>query len=86
MLHHIQQNQSVALGNISWKVLPHVAYSQDLAPEDYHCFASMGHILAEQRSSSYEDIKNGLMNGLWQKGKIFTNMVFIYCPKDGKNV
>lgn len=26
---------------LSWKVLAHVAYSPDLAPSDYHLFASM---------------------------------------------
>ena len=30
--------------------------------------------------------KNGSMNGSWQKGKIFTDVVFTNCPKDGKNV
>ena len=41
----------------SWEVLSHVIYSSDLAPSDYHLFASMGHALAEQNFGSYEDVK-----------------------------
>jgi len=41
---------------LSWEV-PHAAYSSNLAPSDYHLFASMGHALAEQRFGSYEDVK-----------------------------
>jgi len=71
---------------LSWEVLPHAAYSPELAPSDYHLLASMSHVLAEQRFGSYEDVKNGSMNGSRQKGKIFTGVVFTNCPKDGKNV
>jgi len=38
-----------------WEILSHAAYSPDLAPSDYHLFASMGHILAQQRLTSYEN-------------------------------
>jgi len=40
-----------------WKILSHAAYSRDLAPSDYHLFASMGHALAQQRLTSYEDVR-----------------------------
>jgi len=38
-----------------WEILSHAAYSPDLAPSDYHLFASMGHTLAQQRLTSYEN-------------------------------
>ncbi|QQP49338.1 Transposase [Caligus rogercresseyi] len=36
------------------------ANSPDLAPSDYYLFASMGHAHAEQRLSSYEDVRKWL--------------------------
>ncbi|KAG5317803.1 MOS1T transposase, partial [Pseudoatta argentina] len=71
---------------LSWKVLAHATYSPDLTPSDYHLFASMGYALAEQCFGSYEDVKNGSMNGSRQKKKILTGVVSTNYPKDGKNV
>jgi len=45
------------LETLNWEVLPHPAYSPDLAPSDYHLFSSMGHALAERHFDSYEDIR-----------------------------
>lgn len=48
-------------GNISkfkWEVLPHPTYSQDLVLSDYHLFASMGHVLAEQHFKTFNEVQN----------------------------
>ena len=68
------------------KVLPHTPYSPDLAPSDYHLFASMGRALAEQRFRSYEDVKKRLDEWFAAKGEIFTGVVFTNCSKEGGNV
>jgi hypothetical protein len=54
---------------LSWEVLSHAGYSPDLAPSDYHLFPLMGHALAEQRFSSYEDIKKWLNEWFAAKGE-----------------
>ena len=46
------------LETLNWEVLPHPAYSSNLAPSDYHL--SMGHALAERHFDSYEDIRKWL--------------------------
>lgn len=41
------------------EVLPHPAYSPDLAPSDYHLFRSLSHFLQRRRFKSEEEVKNG---------------------------
>ena len=72
MLHYIRQNQFWdTLEALSWEVLSHAAYSPDLAPSDYHLFASMSHALAQQRFGSYEDVKKWLDEWFAAKGEDF---------------
>ena len=44
----------------SWEILSHAAYSPNLAPSDYHLFASMGHAIDEQCFTSYENVRKWL--------------------------
>ena len=41
------------------ELLPHPAYSPDLAPSDYHLFRSMAHFLRGKRFNNAEEVKNG---------------------------
>ena len=59
------------LKTLNWEVLPHPAYSPDLAPSDYHLFSSMGHALAEQHFDSYEDVGKWLDEWFASKDKDF---------------
>jgi len=52
-----------------WEILSHVAYSPDLAPSDYHLFASMG--LAQQRFTSYKDVRKWLDDWFGSKEQQF---------------
>ena len=46
---------------LSWEILSHPSYSPDLAPSDYHLFASMEHSLAEQRFANFEEVEKWLV-------------------------
>ena len=54
-----------------WEILSHAAYSPDLAPSDYYLFASMGHALAQQRFTSYEDVRKWLDDWFGSKEQQF---------------
>jgi len=71
------------LETLNWEVLPHPAYSPDLAPSDYHLFSSMGHALSGT-SILTKTSENGLMSGLLRKMRNFFGVVYTNCPKDGK--
>ena len=62
MPHHTPKRVKKTIETFSWEILAHAAYSPDLAPSDYHLFASLGHALAEQRFTSYENVREWLDN------------------------
>lgn len=41
------------------ELLPHPAYSPDLAPSDYHLFRSMAHFFKGRRFNNELDVENG---------------------------
>ena len=59
-LSHMSTMVQNYLETLNWEVLPHPAYSLDLASSDYHLFSSMGHALDEQHFDSYEDVQKWL--------------------------
>ncbi|GFV94542.1 mariner Mos1 transposase [Trichonephila clavipes] len=56
---------------LDWEPLAHAAYSPDLAPSAYHLFASLGHVLADQCFTSYENVKTWLDDWLASKDRSF---------------
>lgn len=53
--------------SFNWEPLEHAAYSPDLAPSDFHLFASMGHALNEKRFNSHAEAKKWIDD--WFKAK-----------------
>ena len=57
---HTAKPVKETVATFGWEILPHAAYSPDLAPSDFHLFASMGHTLADQRFTSYDNVRKWL--------------------------
>ncbi|GFW09816.1 mariner Mos1 transposase [Trichonephila clavipes] len=82
---HVAKVVKTYLETLKWEVLPHLLYSPDLAPSDYHLFRSMAHGLADQHFRSYEEVKNWIaIRGSLQKMTSSFNAGFVRCPKDGR--
>ena len=57
---HTAKRVKETIETFSWEILAHAAYSPDMTLSDYHFFASLGHALAEQRFTSYENVREWL--------------------------
>lgn len=68
---HISSIVKQTLSDMDWEILPHPAYSPDIAPSDFHLFRSMAHSLADMHFKSYEDVQKWLTNWIDTKEKSF---------------
>lgn len=53
----------------AFELLPHPAYSPDLAPSDYHLFRSMAHFLRGRRFNNLDDVEKGCQDFFSSKDK-----------------
>lgn len=64
---HVARVVKDTLLQLEWEVLPHPAYSPDIAPSDYHLFRSMQHGLVGTRFRNAEEVRNWIDD--WIAGK-----------------
>ena len=57
---HVARIVKDRLLQLEWEVLPHPAYSPDIAPSDYHLFRSIQHGLADTRYRNAEEVRKKL--------------------------
>ncbi|KAL0130804.1 hypothetical protein PUN28_002426 [Cardiocondyla obscurior] len=68
---HIVKSAKIYLESLKWEVLPHVPYSPDITPSDFHLFRSMAHGLAEQDFQSCEEVKTWINAWIESKDESF---------------
>ena len=56
---------------LSWEVLPHPAYSPDLAPSDYYLFKSLEHFLRGTRFTEIDQVEAALRDYFESKDQTF---------------
>jgi len=68
---HVAKLTRAKIHSLNWEILPHPAYSPDLAPSDYCLFLSMSSELASQHFDSIEAVKIWLQNYFDSKPHVF---------------
>jgi len=68
---HITSLTKTTIQKICWEVLPHPAYSPDLAPTYYHLFRSLEHIFSGQYIKNCEEVEKCIDRYINFKDEVF---------------
>lgn len=83
---HVARVVKDTLLQLEWEVLPHPAYSPDIAPSDYHLFRSMQHGLAGTRFRNAEEVRKWIDDWIAAKPTSFFQHGIAMLPKRWERV
>lgn len=83
---HTAKTTCDALDSLGWEILPHPAYSPDLALSDFYLFRSLQHHLVDSYFKTFEVVEKCITILSIQNRHSFTARGFVICPRGGRNV
>ena len=86
MITHVAKSVKQVLRELEWEVLPHLVYSPDLAPSDYHLFRSMQHALTDTHFSSYNEVQKRVDEWFASKDTAFYRRGIVLLPERWEKV
>ena len=83
---HVAKSVKKTLMDLEWEILPHPAYSPDLAPSDFHLFRSMQHTLEDTHFANLDELQKWIDNWIASKNKSFFRRGIQLLPERWKKV
>ena len=80
---HVAKSTCEKLLKLGWITIPHLRYSPDLIPTDYHLFRSLSHNLREKKFDDENDVKMDIANFFGQKSQDFYERGSCLCHSVG---
>ncbi len=83
---HTAKKTQEKINELGWEVLPHPAYSPDLAPSDYHLFRSLSNHLENRHFDNRDQLQNDLEDFFRSKPASFYDHGIRQLPKRWEEV